>query len=332
MNDSIKRISLDLHATGSRETVKVKRSDTGRKIHVSLVDGGKPYHISDDCYAVFTGKKPDGNILFNDCTIEGNVIIYKLTEQTAAVPGLVKCEIKLYGADDQLITSPKFSIMVDDTVYNEGDEIESRGEVAALTALVSDAIEAISDANTASSNANNIAQELRTARENGEFKGEKGPPGDPGAGLSTEAVSLLLTILSEALYISDQSGNIQKLKEALEKGATDEPEVKKLATPQIRLVSKLDAPVIRLETEDEPSEPADPEATTPAILGVAVLGRTILGSYGSSLPKLSKPDIKIVTEEEPEPEAPVLDQLDKPEIQIVTLKLATPTIKLETEE
>lgn len=125
MNDSIKRISLDLHATGSRETVKVKRSDTGRKIYVSLVDGGVPYHISEDCSAVFTGKKPDGNIVYNDCVIEGNVIIYKLTEQTATVPGLVNCEIKLYGADEQLITSPKFSIIVDDTVYEEGDEVET---------------------------------------------------------------------------------------------------------------------------------------------------------------------------------------------------------------
>lgn len=138
MNDSIKRISLDLHNTSSRETVKVKRSDTGRKIYVSLVDGGMPYRISEDCYAVFTGKKPDGHIIFNDCIIEGNIIIYKLTEQTAAVPGLVNCEIKLYGADAQLITSPKFSIIVDDTVYDEGDEIESTDEFSALTALISE--------------------------------------------------------------------------------------------------------------------------------------------------------------------------------------------------
>ena len=166
MNDSIKRISLDLHATGSREIVKVKRSDTGRKIYISLVDGGMPYHISEDCYAVFTGKKPDKNILFNDCTIEGNVIIYKLTEQTASVPGVVNCEIRLYGADAQLITSPKFSIIVEDTVYNEDDMVESEGEVEALTQLISDATEAISEANAA-------AQEIREARDNGEFDGAK---------------------------------------------------------------------------------------------------------------------------------------------------------------
>lgn len=167
-------------------------------------------------------------------------------------------------------------------------------------------------------------------------QGIPGPEGKPGKGISQEAAQMLIAILQEALYGTDQSGNIQKLAQLLETEVPDTPvvpdipAVKKLATPQIRLVSKLDAPVIRLETEGEPNEPADPEATTPAILGVAVLGRTILGSYGGSLTKLSKPDIQIVTEDEPE--APVLDQLDKPEIRIVTLKLETPTIKLETEE
>ena len=52
----------------------------------------------------------------------------------------------------------------------------------------------------------------------------KGEKGDPGSGLSAKATTLLLTILSEAVYISDQSGNIQKLKEALQTGGEDEPD------------------------------------------------------------------------------------------------------------
>lgn len=138
MNDSIKRISLDIHSASSNETVNAKRADTGRKICISLVDGGIPYIISEDCYAVFTAKKPDGNIVFNECTIENNTIIYVVTEQTVAVEGRVNCEIKLYGADAKLITSPKFTILAYDTVYNEGDEIESTDEFSALTALISE--------------------------------------------------------------------------------------------------------------------------------------------------------------------------------------------------
>ena len=143
MNDSITRISLDIHSTSSKDTVNAKRGDTARRIVISLVDGGIPYVISKDCYAVFTAKKPDGNVVYNDCTIENNTIIYKLTEQTVAVEGRVNSEIKLYGADDKLITSPKFTIAVFGTVYDEGDEIESSDEFNALTKLVGEALDAI---------------------------------------------------------------------------------------------------------------------------------------------------------------------------------------------
>lgn len=46
--------------------------------------------------------------------------------------------------------------------------------------------------------------------------------GEGGSGLSAEAATLLITILSGALYASDQSGNIKKLKKALLGG--DDPE------------------------------------------------------------------------------------------------------------
>lgn len=160
MNDSIKRISLDIHKASSGETVNAKRGDTGRTIHISLVDGGVPYTISKDCYAVFTAKKPDGKTVYNNCTIENNTIIYEITEQTVAVEGKVNSEIKLYGADDKLITSAKFTILVYGTVYNEGDEIESSAEFSALTKLVGEARQATNEANEAAQKAAHTAKSL----------------------------------------------------------------------------------------------------------------------------------------------------------------------------
>lgn len=143
MNASKIRISLDMHSTCSSVLVSMKRGDTGRRLYITLTEDGKPYLITKECYAVFTATKPDGAIVFNECTIKDGVIIYDVTAQTTAVVGELPCEVKLYGADDMLLTSASFSLVVEDTVYNEGDEVESSDEFSALTALMSQAIEVI---------------------------------------------------------------------------------------------------------------------------------------------------------------------------------------------
>ena len=149
MNYSIKRISLDIHDTASRETVYVKRGDTARALHIVLADGGRPYRITADCYAVFNGKKPDGTVVLNNCTIENNVIIYPLTEQTVAAEGLVKCEISLYGFGGTLITSPRFNLMVAPKVYDDGDEVSSSDEFNAVKELLKQVQDALNSADAA---------------------------------------------------------------------------------------------------------------------------------------------------------------------------------------
>lgn len=166
MTNSYYKISLDIHDHGSHVSLKAKRGDTGRLLYITLMDGRKPYIITNECRAVFTAKKADGNILFNECSIIGNTISYAFTPQTTSAVGKADCEVKLYGADDKLLTSARFDLMVDDTVYNEGDEVESEKEVSALTALVSDATTLIADV------------EDRLAK--GEFNGEKGDRGEKG--------------------------------------------------------------------------------------------------------------------------------------------------------
>lgn len=180
MNDSIKKIALDVHSSSSSVAVNVKKGDTGRTIHISLVDGGLPYQITEDCYAVFTAKNPEGNVVINACTIENNVIIYKMTRQATSVVGRLNCEIELYGADDNLITAPKFVVIVDGKVYNDGDAEADEDEVSTLAGLIQDAATAIAGANTAASNADKVAQDLELARDNGEFVGEQGPIGPQG--------------------------------------------------------------------------------------------------------------------------------------------------------
>lgn len=139
------RISLDIHTAKSQATLKVKQGDTSRKLLITLCENGLPYHIADDCYADFSAVKADGNYLFNDCTISGNTIEYTFTAQTSAAVGAMACEITLYGKDGQRITSPRFTIIVEETVYN-GEEIVSSPEANALNELIDRAEHAVDNA------------------------------------------------------------------------------------------------------------------------------------------------------------------------------------------
>lgn len=156
MNDSIYRISLDIHEHGSQAVVKAKNTDTGRKLYISLREGSASYIIAEDCYAVFKATKPDGSILYNACTIEGNEIIYEFTKQTCTSVGRCRCEIALYGLDDKLITSPRFTLLVDGTIYPD-ETVESTDEFSALTQMVTDGMEATEAATQAAQRASEAA-------------------------------------------------------------------------------------------------------------------------------------------------------------------------------
>ena len=167
MNNSIHRISLDIHETASQFSIYAKKGDTARSLHITLQENGRPYRIAEGCSAVLTAHKPDGNYLVNDGTIEENSIFYTFTDQTAAAVGVVKCEVVLYDSQNNRITSPRFDIVVEDRVYNDEEIISSPEANALISALAK-------------------AEDVYQKSENGEFdgekgeKGEKGDPGEPG--------------------------------------------------------------------------------------------------------------------------------------------------------
>ena len=166
MNSSVFKISLDIHKPESQDILYMKRLDASRAIHISLTENGRPYQITPDCSAVFTARKPDGNPIYNDCRIEGNVIIYDVTQQTVSCVGETGCEIRLFNNEDGLITSPRFSILVDYTIYNGEEIVESAPEFDALQQRIE--------------KSDKLYDKVNNAYENGEFKGEKGEQGEKG--------------------------------------------------------------------------------------------------------------------------------------------------------
>lgn len=136
MNYTEHKITLDIQKTVSVVSISVKKGDTGRRLNIHLAESGYPYRISSDCYAVFTARKPDGKVVFNDCSIQDGVIIYDITPQTVAAVGLAECEIILYGADGKQLTSASFNMIVEDTIYDTETEVESADEYNALADLL----------------------------------------------------------------------------------------------------------------------------------------------------------------------------------------------------
>ena len=138
------RVSLDMFDTLSQATIKAKKGDSACKIHITLTENGKIYKISEGCYATLSAKKSDGTFVYDNCTIEGNDIYYDFTSsikdgftQITACEGIVECEVALYKGSEQL-TSPRFTLVVDGTVYN-GEEIVSSDEADALKGLINTA-------------------------------------------------------------------------------------------------------------------------------------------------------------------------------------------------
>ena len=130
MNNSIYRVCLDVHTTHSQTQLEISKGDNAREIEFTLTDGGAVYHI-EGCTAIFRARKPDGTVLYNSCDVEEGKIKYQLTTQTSADVGILQCELELI-SDGKVLTSPRFTLRVADTVYDDS-EIESEDEFTALT-------------------------------------------------------------------------------------------------------------------------------------------------------------------------------------------------------
>lgn len=166
MKRSIYRISLDIHEPASQLSFSVNRGDTTRRLKINLTENGKPYEIAENAYAIFTTVKSDGNPICNDCTIKNNTIIYDITEQTTAIAGVLDCSIVLYSTSGDQLTSPRFTVIVYETVHQD-ISLTSTDEYTALSKQLTEAQACIEGMNA-------LTDEVQEKLDNGEFIGEQG--------------------------------------------------------------------------------------------------------------------------------------------------------------
>ena len=158
MNTTIQSIHLDLEGSSMPPTVNIQKGDNKKILRISLWNGLRRYQLTPDIWPVLSAKKPDGSSLYNVCEIQDNEIIYHFTEQTSNCLGLMRAELKLYGGNQQLITTMYFFIAVHETIFQADDAAKSKDEQTALDALV----------NRTQQQALILNQKL----ENGEFNGD----------------------------------------------------------------------------------------------------------------------------------------------------------------
>ena len=131
------RILLNVNEASSGAALTVKHGDNKRRIYIYLTEDEHPYPLQGDFIAVLRAKKPDGTILYNYCTIEKDAVIYDMTAQTTAATGRVDCELRLYSAEGEQLTSSRFIILVDRALYPD-ETVTSMNEATELQRLLAD--------------------------------------------------------------------------------------------------------------------------------------------------------------------------------------------------
>ena len=162
-----KNITLDLLETGSPVIIKAKQNDRNtRYISAHLYVDGLAYPMPNGTEIAFRYKKPDGTAGFYDTlpdnspaiTVSGNTVTVELVEQVLTVSGCVHCEINMYNATSEKLTTFTFEIAVEESVLTDA-EIISSDYYNALTAEIAKALQAVTDATGQAENAAQSAQD-----------------------------------------------------------------------------------------------------------------------------------------------------------------------------
>lgn len=127
-----KTIRLDVTKKYTEPVYLVQYEVDARILDIYLSAGSLPINLT-GASVVFYAKKPDGTILFNNCTVVDAVsghVVYTVTEQMCAVAGDLRCWI-LVIKDDAELRSIEFKVTVQPS-EDDTEAIESTSEFTAL--------------------------------------------------------------------------------------------------------------------------------------------------------------------------------------------------------
>ena len=154
------QLRLNLIPNGIPPVIHVSQYDVGRTLQFIIYNGSSQYVFTSGESAILLGTKPDGHIFIYDLTISNNVLSIDTTEQMLAIPGNVKAEIRVQGADKDIGTANFIFDVEESPIYK--DIIYSDSEIPAIEQAAAN----IEQAKAAASQAQAYRNEAQTAATN----------------------------------------------------------------------------------------------------------------------------------------------------------------------
>ena len=154
---AVKKIEISvLHKRPMPLVVYTMQGDTGREIECTVVDWDIPAGATARVWVV----KPSKKVVYSDGKIMENSVVFSLTNQMLAEPGVAICIIEFASGDD-VVSSFPFNLCIDGSA--RGDGIPSENESTVLEgmfeALGQDAIKTLNEAKAQVHNVQTAAAE-----------------------------------------------------------------------------------------------------------------------------------------------------------------------------
>ena len=166
----VKTLALDFTREAPLEYIFVKAGDKdSRVLDITPLNSGLAYAIPEGAKVVFAAKKPDKTEILNDASVNTKTghIEVTLSEQTLAAEGILVCEVGLYSAAGEFLSSQHFYLKASPFALTD---VESSNEynslvvaLLAVDAKVREAENEIADTKAATNAANAAAKSANDA-------------------------------------------------------------------------------------------------------------------------------------------------------------------------
>ena len=142
------KYSFDVNRRGNQFTIEgLHRGDNGMRVfEFCFSSGGEPFPLPEECIATLYAHLPCGTKIFDSCDVVSDTVVYVLKggaegASLTVSAGKAECEIRITATDGKIITSPKFTILIDD-VLQDDSAIEAADDFSALTDALGRVLEA----------------------------------------------------------------------------------------------------------------------------------------------------------------------------------------------